>query len=87
MISRAIVAHILVADAAVVPALAFRREAAAGREPERLAVLVEEVLLLEAEPGVRVVQDRRAGVARVRRAVGGMHLAHHDRAVRPSGSG
>ena len=64
------------------------RPAAAGkppadREAERRAVLVEEVLLLEAEPRVRVVRDRRAAVARMRRPVREHHLAHHERAVRP----
>jgi hypothetical protein len=48
------------------------------REPERRAVLVEEVLLLEAEPGVGVVADRGAAVRRMRRAVGQQHLAHDE---------
>src|SRR5205814_7887066 len=49
------VAHVLEADAGVV--LALRRGKALLREPERRAVLVEEVLLLEAEPRVGVVGD------------------------------
>ncbi len=79
-ISRATRADVLVADARVVLALR-RREAAARREAERSALDVEEVLLLEAEPRVRVVRDRRAAVARMRRPVGQEHLAHHEGAV------
>ncbi len=53
------VADIAVADAGVVRAL--RRRIAGLREAERTAVLVEEVFLLEAEPGAFVVQDRSRG--------------------------
>ena len=74
------VADVLVADAGVVGAL--RRRIAGVREAERAAVLVEEVFLLEAEPGARVVEDGRALVRRVRRlAVGHHHFAHHEHAV------
>ena len=51
-------------DAGVVRAL--RRRITGGRKAERTAVLVEEVFLLEAEPGARVVQDGRALVRGVR---------------------
>src|SRR5204862_7897445 len=61
------VADVLEADAGVV--LALRRGEALVREPERRAVPVQEVLLLEAEPGVGVVADRGAAVRRVRRSV------------------
>src|SRR5919198_389868 len=70
------VAHVLEADAGVV--LALRRGKALLREPERRAVLVQEVLLLETEPGVGVVCDRGAAVGRMRRAVGQQHLAHDE---------
>ena len=75
------VADVLVADAGVV--LALRRREPLAREAERHAVPVEEVLLLEAEPRVGIVRDRRAAVARVRRLVGQEHLAHDERAVGP----
>ena len=61
------VADVLEADAGVV--LALRRGEALAREAERRAVAVEEVLLLEAEPGAGVVRDRRAAVRRMRRPV------------------
>jgi hypothetical protein len=78
-------ADVLEADAGVV--LALRRGEALLREPERRAVLVEEVLLLEAEPRVGVVGDRRAAVRRMRRPVGQQHLAHHEAAVLARGVG
>ena len=56
------VADIPVADAGVVRAL--RRRIAAAGEAERTAVLVEEVFLLEAEPGAVIVEDGRALVRR-----------------------
>ena len=66
------VADIAVADAGVVRAL--RRRIAVGREAERTAVLVEEVFLLEAEPGAFIVEDGRALV----RGVRGLSVRHHD---------
>jgi hypothetical protein len=80
------VADVLVADAGVVRAL--RRRVSLLREAERTAVLVEEVLLLEAEPGALVVQDGGAAVRRMRRdAVRHHHFAHHQRAVGAGGIG
>ena len=76
------VADVLVADAGVVLPLR-RREAASRREAQWSPVLVEEVLLLEAEPRAGIVRDRGAAVARMRRAVRQQHLAHHERPVHP----
>jgi hypothetical protein len=45
------------------------------------AVLIQEILLLKPEPGVRIVDDRRAAVARVRGAVRQQNLAHHECAI------
>src|SRR4051794_25345952 len=77
------VADVLEADARVV--LALRRGEALRREPEGRAVAVEEVLLLEAEPGAGVIRDRRAAVRRMRRPVREQHLAHDEHAVRAGG--
>ena len=75
------IADVLVADARVV--LALRDREADAREAERHAIPVEEVLLLEAEPGAWIVRNRRAGVAGVRRQVGQQDLAHDERAIGP----
>ena len=73
-------ADVLIADAGVIRAL--RRRIAAVREAERTAVLVEEVFLLEAEPGAGIVEDGGALVGRVRGdAVRHHDFAHHQRAV------
>src|SRR4029079_1588376 len=68
------VADVLVADTGVV--LALRPWKALSRESERRPVLVEEVLLLEAEPCVRVVCDRGAAVRRVWGSVREEQLTH-----------
>ena len=80
------VADLGVADAGVVGAL--RGGVAVLGKAQRPAVLVEEVFLLEAEPGALVVEDGRALVRRVRRlAVGHHDLAQHEGAVRALGVG
>ena len=73
------VADVVVADAGVIGTL--RSGIAICREAERTAVLVEEVFLLEAEPRAGIVEDGRAGVGHVRRAIGVHDFAHHKRAV------
>src|SRR2546421_8069184 len=73
---------VLVADAGVV--LALRRREPLTWEAERAAVAVEEVLLLEPEPRVRVVGNRGAAVRRMRRPAGEEHLAHREQCVRPT---
>jgi hypothetical protein len=67
------------ADSGVIGAL---RSGIAGLgEAERAAVFIEEVFLLEAEPGAGVVEDGSALVRLVRRAVRIHHFAHHENAV------
>ncbi len=63
-----------------------RRESVLGKA-ERGAVLVQEILLLEPEPGVRIVGNRRPRVRRVGLAAGQQHLRHHEEAVRAGAIG
>src|SRR5205085_3808503 len=79
------VANVLVADAGVV--LALGRGEALLRKPERGAVPVEEVLLLEAEPRARVVRDRCAAVRWMRRPIREQHFAHDEECVLAGGVG
>src|SRR5665648_1180997 len=60
-------AHVRKADARVIRTL--RCGITVGRETERTAVLVEEILLLESEPGAVVVQNGCPLVRRMRGAV------------------
>ena len=76
-------ADVLVADAGVVRALGLG-EAARGEAKGR-AVLEEEVLLLEAEPGARIIRDGGAGVRGVGDAGVEVGLAHHEHAVLAGG--
>src|SRR5207244_10136952 len=66
------VADVLEADACVV--LTLRCRESVGGEAERATVPEEEVLLLEAEPRIRVVWDRGARVRRMWRPVREQHL-------------
>ena len=51
------------------------------RETERATVLIEEILLFEAEPSVGIIQDGGAGVGDVRSAIGHHDLAHDESAI------
>ena len=66
------IADVRIADARVIGAL--RGRIALVREAERTTVLVEEVLLLEAEPGAGIVENGRACIGFVR----GDAIRHHD---------
>src|SRR5687768_6016911 len=59
------VADVLVANASVVRTL--RTGESAGRKAEGRAVLVKEILLLEAKPRFRIVRNRRARIRWMRR--------------------
>ena len=68
------VAHVLIADAAIVRAL--RTGITFGRETERASVLVEEILLLETDQEIGIVLD----VMVAAHAVGGVRRpirVHH----------
>ncbi len=54
-------------------------------EAQRTPVFVEEVLLLQADPQVRIIFDGRAHVAGMRGAVRMHHLAQHDESVLAAG--
>ena len=78
----------LVADAGVIFALRIRESVEASGETERPAVLIEEILLLETEPGAGVVQDGCASVALMRsHTIGHHHFAHDQNAVLAGGVG
>jgi hypothetical protein len=77
-------ADILVANAGVIGPL--WRRIAVGREAERPAVLVQEIFLLEAEPGAFVVENGRPLVRGMRRdAIRHHDFAQHQHAVRARG--
>ncbi len=69
-----------IADSAVELALRLVGPATLG-ETEGLSVPVEEILLLESEPGVGIIEDRGTGIGRMRLAVGEKDLAHDEVAV------
>ena len=77
------IADILVADARVVGTL--RGGITTLGEAERAAILIQEVFLLETEPGVRIVENGGAGIGDVGRAVGVVNLAHDEDAVLTGG--
>ena len=74
------VANILVTHPGVVFTLR-RRKSAAGWKAERNAILIKEILLFEAEPCIRVIEDRCPRVARVRGAIRKEDFAHHKNTV------
>ena len=72
----------LVANAGVVLALGIGEIVGTGGETQRTAIPVQEVFLLEAKPGARVIENGRTGVRGVRgHAIGHHHFAHHQRTV------
>ncbi len=79
-------AHEAVADAAVIATLAFLGEAFLG-EAKGLAVLVKEVFLLEAEPGIGIIENGGAGVGGMGCEVGEEYFAKNDHAVLYGGVG
>ena len=70
---------VLVADAGVIGTLRGRE--AIGGKAERATVLVHEVFLLEAEPSVWIIRDRRTRVRRAGHAGVLEGLAHHEHSV------
>ena len=79
-------AHVLVADAAVIGTL-WRGGVAILREAERTSILVEEVLLFEADPEVGIVFDGGAGVGGVGGAIRMHDFAQNEVAVLAGGVG
>jgi hypothetical protein len=77
------VSHRAVAHAGVIKPLRSRKTL--GWKTERTAVLVKEILLLEAEPSLGIVQDGGAGVGDVGSAVRHHDFAHDEDAVLASG--
>ena len=73
------VAHVLVANSAVVSTL--RLGISAFRESEDVAVFFEEVFLLKSEPCVFIVEDARASVGGMRIAVGKHNFTHDEDTV------
>jgi hypothetical protein len=51
------------------------------RETERATILIEKILLLEAEPSVGIIQDGGTGVGNVRSAIRQHDLAHDENAI------
>jgi len=51
------------------------------REAKRASILIEEILLLEAEPSVGIIQDGSTGVGDVRCAIGHHDLAHDENTI------
>ncbi len=79
------VADVGIADAGVVLALGLG-ETVRG-EAERAAILIEEVLLLEAEPRIGVIEDGGTCIGGMRSTIGKQHFIHDKDTVRVGGVG
>src|ERR1700730_13326716 len=73
--------HVLVADAGVIFALRVGKPG--FRETEGQAIFPQKIFLLESEPGIWVVQNRRPGIGGMRSAIGMQDLVHHNRGILP----
>ena len=78
------ISHVAIADAAVVSTLTFFRKSFRG-EAERLAVFVQEILLLETEPRVGIIENRGTGVGWMWCEIRKKYLAENNHAVDTGG--